>query len=90
MLTREHKWTFGDAETLVYVAAVSLGVPLTMLELWNLGRTTLVAGLACLWIPTVSMLIADVLKGQVSRVSVALFLVWVAVVIGSGIYAYVV
>lgn len=90
MLTRVQKWTFGDTETLVYLAALLVGVPLTTWELWNLGRTSAATALACLWVPTVGTLVVDFKKGQVSRASALLFFAWMAVGIGSGIYAYVV
>jgi hypothetical protein len=90
MPAKENKWTFGDPETLVYVAAVGIGVPLTMWELWHLGRSTVVAALAALWIPTVVVLLVDIARGFISRWSVGFFFVWVAVVVGGGIYQYVV
>lgn len=90
MLSREDKWTFGDPETLMYVAAVGIGVPLTMWELWHLGRTSIVAALAVLWGPTVAFLIADVAKGHISRWSIVFFATWVAVALVGGLYAYLV
>ena len=86
----EHNWTFGDPETLMYVAAVFIGVPLTMWELWHLGKTSTVAGLGMLWVLTVAMLMIDFFRGFISRGSLAFFFAWVAVCLGAGIYNYVV
>ena len=77
-------------ESIVYAAAIALGVPLSMWELWNLGRTSVVFGLAALWIPTIAFLIHDLAYRQVSKGSVFLFLVWVALLVGYGVYAHVV
>lgn len=90
MLARETRWTFGDPETLVYLAAVLIGVPLTMWELWHTGRTNVVAALAALWAATVAGLMFDWVKARITMVSVFFFFAWVAVAIGVGIYNYVV
>ena len=90
MLIRADRWNLGEPDTLVYVAAVSIGVPLTMWELWHAGRATLVYALAALWGPTVVLMAFDMVRGQVSKLSTVCFFAWVIVVLGYGIYALVV
>lgn len=90
MIAGQDKWQVGNPDVFLYLAAVFIGVPLTMFELWHLGRTAIVAGLACLWIPTVVMLLVDFITEAVSRTSKAFFFSWLAVVLCGGIYVYVV
>lgn len=84
------KWQIGNPDVLMYLAALTIGVPLTMWELWIAGKTPVVVGLACLWVATVVTILVDFSMDTVSRASNVFFFTWVAVVIGGGIYAHVV
>jgi hypothetical protein len=80
MELKDDKWWWSGPELLIYAAVLVIGVPLSMRELWQLGRETEVFGLASLWLPTVLFLGHDFLNGYVSRGSIFCFICWVGVV----------
>jgi len=83
------RWAW-DLEGLIWLLFQLIGVPLTMLEFWNLGKQWVVIGLLALWLPTVAFLILDFVGGLISRTSIALFLVWTALVVSYVAYTNVV
>ena len=89
MLTKDGTWTAAP-ELIIYGAALAFGVPLSMWEFWNLGKTSIMFGLAALWFPSIALLIYDLVHQQVSKGSMFLFFVWIAVVVAYGVYAHVV
>jgi hypothetical protein len=90
MLVTSARLSLGDPDTLVFVAAIAIGVPLTMWELWQLGRHTVVYALAILWAPSIVAIVADLIRGRTSKATLASFFAWLAVAAGYGIYAFVV
>jgi len=90
MLLTSDRLSLGDPDTLVLVAAIAVGVPLTMWELWHLGRHVVVYALAILWAPSMVAIAVDLIRGRISKATVACFLAWLAVAVGYGIYAFVV
>jgi hypothetical protein len=87
MLVTSDRFDLGDPDTLVYAALIVIGVPLTMWELWHLGRSSLVYSLAALWIPTIVFLAIDLVRARLSKATTACFFAWVAALVGYGIYA---
>lgn len=89
MLTKNDNW-MAAPEVLIYVAAILIGVPLSMWELWHAGKNNALISLFGLWVPTIGLLIYDFVAGQISKGSMFFFYAWVIVVLGCGVYAYVV
>ena len=90
MLVTSDRLSLGDPDTLVFVAAIAIGVPLTMWELWQFGRHMVVYALAILWAPSIVAIVIDLIRGRISKATVACFFAWLAVAVGYGIYAFVV
>lgn len=80
MHLKDNKWWWSGPELVIYAGLVGIGVPLSIRELWQLGKEAEVTGLASLWLPTVIFLIYDFAKGYVSRGSFFCFLCWVGVI----------
>ena len=79
-----------DVEGFLYLAVLIIGVPLSMLDLWYSGGSLLVAGVAALWLATVTLLILDLIRRRISRTSAILFFAWAGVGLGYGTYIIVV
>ena len=57
-----------------------------MWEFSEAGNVTVVTVLASVWVPTVGTIVIDMLRGCVSYLSIFFVFVWVALIIGYGIY----